>query len=454
MLSSRGERCTAPALPYWSAFARALADPYNSSSNRNGAIPLCVAENKLSEPSLLLSKRLAAVRVLEPNVLGYDDMRGRTSLRTAFASLATRRLTGGAFVDGASLCVSAGCGALIAALANVLMEEGDAMLLPVPTYGALYNDFNVLAGVRIVDVPRPHGFDGMPGTGTPSIETLDAALDAAQTRGLRVRAIFLINPDNPTGAIMLRTELTAIILWARRRGLHIIVDEIYALSVWGDDSGFTSAAEILASSSSLLSSSSSSTNSYLGDDVHILWGFSKDFAASGLRAGILFTHNVRLLEALSNIGYFMTVSNDTQDFLATIVNDENWIDDFFRINQAALKRTYHIVIDALKTLNIPYANAKSGMFVWLSLCEFLTTHSSSSSSCGDEAAIGERELNQALWDEEKLVLTPGEACHATEKGWFRICYAWPSEEGALDEALRRLGHFVTRRRDGSRLASR
>lgn len=448
MLSSRGERCTAPSLPYWGAFARALADPYSATLNPTGAIPLCVAENKLPEPHALLTARLAAPRILLSGVLGYDDMRGRTSLRNAFAALATRRLTGGARVDPTHLTIAAGCGALIAALASTLLDDGDAVLLPTPTYGALYNDFTVLAGVKVVDVPRPIGADKIPGTGALDSVTLDAALDGARARGLRVRALFIINPDNPTGAVIPRAAMQTQIKWAREHNLHVIVDEIYALSEWGNKieeeiHSFTSAAALLAAANP------NPASLYLGDDVHVLWGFSKDFAASGLRTGVLFSHNQRLNDSLSNIGYFMTVANDTQDILASIVADDAWIDVFLNANHAALQRAHASVVDVLSTLRIPFARATSGMFVWFSLREFfdiIDDVGKNEEEDRDHQVAAERAINEALWFEQKLVFTPGEACHATESGWFRICFAWPHEEGALQEALRRLGVFVAKRR--------
>jgi aspartate/methionine/tyrosine aminotransferase len=46
--------------------------------------------------------------------------------------------------------------------------------------------------------------------------------------------------------------------------------------------------------------------------VHTLCGISKDFCASGLRIGIIHTHNKSLMRAIDNICYFHTVSNPTQ----------------------------------------------------------------------------------------------------------------------------------------------
>lgn len=432
MLSSRGARASAPALSYWSDFSAALADLHDPANNPAGAIPLCVAENGLSAP--LVAARLTSRAAPLRGVLGYDDMRGRASLRGAFAALAEARITRGARVRAEALCVSAGCGALIAALATLLLEAGDGVLLPVPTYGALYNDFSVLAGAAVIDVPR--GADAAGAPRAPDVAALEAAAVAAEARGVRPRMLFLINPCNPTGAVLGRGDVAAAMAWARARGLHVVVDEVYALSVWGEGGEpFVSAATIAADAAG------GAGGDYLGGDVHILWGFSKDFCASGLRTGVLFTHNAALLAALSNVNYFATVSNDTQDALAALVADATFVDGFLAANAAALRGAYALTTAALRRARVPFAPATSGMFVWLSLRELLPA-----AAAGEGAWARERALAAALFAEEKLVLTPGEAMHAAEEGCFRLCFAWPASIDTLHEALRRLEGFVARRR--------
>ena len=50
-------------------------------------------------------------------------------------------------------------------------------------------------------------------------------------RGLKVRILLLTNPHNPLGVIYKPTVIRTCIEWARARGMHTIVDEIYALSI-------------------------------------------------------------------------------------------------------------------------------------------------------------------------------------------------------------------------------
>lgn len=63
-----------------------------------------------------------------------------------------------------------------------------------------------------------------------SLSALDASLEKAKAKGCRVRALILTSPHNPLGVIYTETELRACVGWCRQHGLHLISDEIYALS--------------------------------------------------------------------------------------------------------------------------------------------------------------------------------------------------------------------------------
>jgi aspartate/methionine/tyrosine aminotransferase len=348
-------------------------------------------------------------------------MRGRRSLRTAFAALAEKYITGGHRVSPDAITVGAGCGALIQTLSFLLLDAGDAVLLPTPTYAALYNDFTIFADAAVVDVPlRMAGAVPVP----PTPEDFDAAAARAEADGRRVRMLFLINPDNPTGVVLPAATIRAAIAWARGKDdVHVVVDEIYALSVFSDATPFVSAVEICAADGGL------------GDRIHVLWGFSKDFCASGLRTGLLYSESAALLAALDNAGYFMTVSHDTQDALASLLSDDTWLRDFFSKNHGNLGDAYEMVRSSLSRARLPFAPATSGMFVLLSLAEFLAENS----------FAAEQKLSLALFEDARLVFTPGEAMHAPSPGFYRVCFAYGSF-ASLGEALRRLEVFVAKRR--------
>jgi aspartate/methionine/tyrosine aminotransferase len=89
--------------------------------------------------------------------------------------------------------------------------------------------------------------------------------------------------------------------WARSKQMHVISDEVYGNSLFPGE-------KIVSVAECMYQRDPYKTN-YLGDHVHVVAGFSKDFCISGLRAGTLFTHNQDLLAAISGLGLFGAVSN-------------------------------------------------------------------------------------------------------------------------------------------------
>lgn len=138
------------------------------------------------------------------------------------------------------------------------------------------------------------------------------------------KALLLTNPNNPLGITYSNSQLELIINWARCKNLHVISDEIYALSVFGDPNTFTSYATHLKNN--------------LGDNVHIIWGMSKDFGASGLRIGVLYTQNKTLLKAISRSNDFLQVSNLAQHILGKILSNSDFISCYLKTNSELLKR--------------------------------------------------------------------------------------------------------------------
>ena len=122
-------------------------------------------------------------------------------------------------------------------------------------------------------------------------------------KGSRPRVLLLCNPCNPTGIIYNEETLNMCIDFAESKKMHIVCDEIYGNSIFPDEK-MTSIAE-------LMQRRNPDKKRYMGDYVHIVAGFSKDFCISGLRCGTLFTHNQDIIYAIESIGLFGAVSNQT-----------------------------------------------------------------------------------------------------------------------------------------------
>lgn len=108
-------------------------------------------------------------------------------------------------------------------LFKLLADPGDEVLVPSPSY-PLFEFLAALESVRVVSYPLvyDHGW---------SIDT-----DAVRTRLTdRTRAIVLVNPNNPTGSFLKRSELDCLIGFCDERKLALISDEVFADYAFGSD---------------------------------------------------------------------------------------------------------------------------------------------------------------------------------------------------------------------------
>jgi 1-aminocyclopropane-1-carboxylate synthase len=122
------------------------------------------------------------------------------------------------------------------------------------------------------------------GTIDPSSpETLDAfesALSHIKTDGKTARAIILCNPHNPLGFNYRRDTLLAYCRFAEKHNLHLLCDEVYALSQFENPN-----VKERVPFTSILSVDVKVEAGCNPARVHVLYGMSKDFCANGLRVG-------------------------------------------------------------------------------------------------------------------------------------------------------------------------
>ena len=134
-----------------------------------------------------------------------------------------------------------------------------------------------------------------------------------------------------------------------------MIDEIYALGVFGE-SWFVSAAELRPT---------------LGDLVHIVWAFSKDFGASGLRCGVLITENEEVFQAVESQAYWAVCSGDTQHMLGELIAADSWADQYIKEMQAILGDAYARVTVELSTAGIRFIPGEAGFFFLCDMREYM-----------------------------------------------------------------------------------
>lgn len=204
---------------------------------------------------------------------------GGTQFHVAMAAHMNEYFNPHSPVKPEDILTATGLTAIHEMLGLALGDPGDGVLVSRPIYGRFELDFGNTAGLKIV-------YADMEGVDTFAPETIgqyQKALGAATEKGVRIRFLMIVNPHNPLGMSksyrrLEHVELTVVgrcyseatlkqlMKFCQKNNIHMISDEVYALSVYDTGSDlpeFTSALSI-------------NTESLIDKDrLHILYGMSK-----------------------------------------------------------------------------------------------------------------------------------------------------------------------------------
>ncbi|GLW32547.1 pyridoxal phosphate-dependent aminotransferase [Actinoplanes regularis] len=188
---------------------------------------------------------------------GYSDARGIYSARVAVAQ--HYQTLGVTSVQPDDVLLGNGVSELIVMVLQALLDTGDEVLVPSPDYPLWTGAVNLCSG-RAVHYRCDESADW-----APDLEHMASLITE------RTRALVVINPNNPTGAVYSEEVLLGMIELARRHGLLIFADEIYDKIVYDGAVHHTLAA--------------------LAPDVPVvsMGGLSKTYRAAGFRSGWLAT---------------------------------------------------------------------------------------------------------------------------------------------------------------------
>lgn len=209
---------------------------------------------------------LDAIRPPEDGVIPYAPSPGLPATIQAwcryYASV-------GISFEPPDIVITTGGGEAIGFAMTAVTDPLDEVILFDPTY-ASYLGFAAASNVTLVPIPltAPHYH-------------LPPADDIAPHITARTRAIVLINPGNPTGAVLTRDEVASIVDLARQHGLFVISDETYRELVF-DGREHISAMDFPGAE----------------EWVIIVDSVSKRFSATGLRVGCVASKNANVMSAI------------------------------------------------------------------------------------------------------------------------------------------------------------
>jgi aspartate/methionine/tyrosine aminotransferase len=194
----------------------------------------------------------------------YTQSAGIPFIRQAVADFISRRDAVPAdprriiLTDGASKAAQA-------VLTALLRSPQDGFMIPIPQYPLYSASLALYGGQRI-------GYFLDEGNAWQLSEAiLSESLEAARGDGIHAVGLVVINPGNPTGAVLSRGNIEMVIGFARRHGLVIIADEVYQENVYASGHEFHSFAKVmhaLGDVATPLFSLHSTSKGFLGECGH------------------------------------------------------------------------------------------------------------------------------------------------------------------------------------------
>ncbi len=343
-----------------------------------------------------------------PHSAGYTDSKGLFAPRRAVVHYTQEKHIRGVTVDDVTL--GNGASELITMSLNALLNNGDEVLIPAPDY-PLYTASVALSGGTPVHYMCDEGSGWLP----------DIA-DIRKKITSRTKAIVVINPNNPTGALYPDALLLEIVEVARQHQLIILADEIYDKTLY-DGHRHTSIAA-------------------LADDVLCLTfnGLSKNYRSCGYRAGWMVVSGERrhardYIEGLNMLASMRLCSNTPgQLAIQTALGGYQSIDDLVA-PAGRLCRQRDLAYQLLSDIpGVSVVKPKAALYMFPKLDAKLYPISD------------DQEFAYELLAEEKVLIVQGTGFNWVTPDHFRIVFLPNSDDlvDAIGRIARFLGHYSKR----------
>jgi len=394
MISKRARRWSEHEQDLVFAHFNCANDEFEPVKNPGGYVNFGTAENKLLFKDIL--PLLEKCSKFQESDTHYNELYGSSCLRNALAPVLSRRA--GRALSSDNIVIASGASAILEILAFALCDPYDRIMIPAPYYTGFDHDLALRSEAKLLPIClNSPGFK-------LTAESMKSQYEKAMKEGLNVRAVLLNSPHNPLGYVYGEELVRELAGFFEAESVHVICDEVYTESLLPGIRHFSGL-------------------KLQSPFVHVVYSFAKDFGLSGYKVGTLHTENPEVLEAAKALAYFHTVSGQTQRLLSGVLESPE-LGRFFETTRKRVLDSYRYAASVFSKTGINYVEPEGGIFLWLDLRPFLT----------ESSFDGEMNLFKRIFNECKVNVSPGQAFHCHEPGWFRLCYAVPH----LDEGLKRL----------------
>ena len=358
-----------------------------------GAISLGVGEPDFETPYHI---REAGIQALQAGKTFYTSNSGLMELRKAVSDF-TKRRAGLTYDPASEIMLTVGGSEAIDVALRTIINPGDEVIYIQPSYVSYLPCILLADGVPVpIELKAENRF-------RLTREELEAAITP------KTKALILSFPNNPTGAIMEKEDLEAIVDVIKEHHILVISDEIYSELTYGKE--HVSIASLPG----------------MKEYSIVINGFSKGFAMTGWRLGYALG-NKEILKLMIKIHQYAIMCAPTVSQYAAIEAMYNGDQDVIYMRESYNQRR-RFLYHELQRLGLPCFLPEGAFYMFPDIREFGMT--------SEDFALD-------LLKEEKVAVVPGSAFGDCGEGFIRISYAYSIEE--LKEALLRIERYLNRKR--------
>jgi aspartate/methionine/tyrosine aminotransferase len=339
----------------------------------------------LGEPDLPTPQfmREAAARVILEEQNGYTNHAGLLPLREKIAEQYPHLK-----LQPNQICVTVGSQEAMTAAFMAIVDDGDEVLIPNPSFPAYENCVKISGGEPVfyrLPAEKDFAFD---------IEEFKQKITS------KTKVAVVISPSNPTGKIFTPEDLQQISEVLRDTGIYLISDEIYS------DLYFTPAAPRSASE--------------FYERTIIVSGLSKSLSMTGWRLGWVASSQTNVVKAALTLHGFLAVCTSTISQKASLLGWTKEAEEAKRDARAIYKRRGEFLIDLMRKELGLRGTAPEGAFYTMVDVRHL----------GDDLALAEKFL------QNRVITVPGAAFGTEARGFLRVSFC--NTEERMTEGVRRM----------------
>ena len=337
--------------------------------------------------------RKEAIRALEKGKTTYTANSGLIGLRRAIAEY-TERKNGLKYDPDREIVVTVGGSEAIDCAFRALLNPGDEVLIPEPSFVCYAPLVNIAGGIPVtVETKLENNFK------LTADEIREKLTD-------RTKALVLPYPNNPTGAVMRRGELEEIAEVLRDTDVIVVSDEIYGELTYGDER-HVSIAELDG----------------MQERTVLINGFSKAFSMTGWRMGYFAAPEPIATQMLKIHQYGIMCSPTVSQYAAVAALTE--CDDDVQHMKEEYDARRRFVVKGFNDLGLTCFEPEGAFYAF---------------PCIKSTGMSSLDFCTRLLQSKKVAIVPGDAFGESGEGFVRVSYAYSLAH--LNTALERIGEFL------------